>query len=41
LWKHRNCCVFDDEVADIAKVVQEISEDATFWRLAGAPRAVG
>jgi hypothetical protein len=41
LWKHRNCCVFDGGAADIAKVVREICEDATYWRLAGAPRVVG
>jgi hypothetical protein len=39
LWKHRNYCVFDEGAADISKVVREISEDATNWRLAGAPRA--
>jgi hypothetical protein len=41
LWKHRNYCVFDEGAADISKVVREISEDATNWRLAGAPRAEG
>lgn len=36
LWKHRNTCVFDKAPPSIARIIQEVRDEASLWCLAGA-----
>jgi hypothetical protein len=36
MWKHRNACVFDKAPPSIAKIIQEVRDEASLWCLAGA-----
>ncbi|PUZ38810.1 hypothetical protein GQ55_9G225900 [Panicum hallii var. hallii] len=40
IWKHRNCCVFDGCLPRPQLVLQEVTEQASLWVLAGA-KALG
>jgi hypothetical protein len=38
IWKHRNSCVFDGASPSVARIIQDIRDEAGQWCLAGGSR---